>query len=326
VTIVEPLPDLQWGKGTWQDYISNWRTRDTNWMQERLILRYQTTALRNSAWAAPGAGQVTYNDETKSLEMWRAAPTSAWVRSLMFQYLISSQDTAAGTNIFHASSGGKGITLGPTSLLIDSPTTNFLNGVHVVDATGMTVKVGTKTAKLSTDTANLVSDSPIKAPSLVSDGAISAVGAISAGSISSASATLTNIGMSGTLSGGVINGSSGTIGSIGHAAGVLSIGAGSASANAAGVQAGQGYFYGDTNSAVMRQRTTSASAAGAAYAQVTATDVVLSGTLVQLGNPRVLANAPLTYATTAGVKNGGPVIYGADPGVANVPEGTIWVS
>src|SRR4029077_13884264 len=134
MTLVEPIPDLQWGKGTWQDYISNWRTRDTNWMQERLILRYQTTALRNSAWPAPGAGQVTYNDETKTMEMWRAS-TSAWVRSLMFQYLVSSQDTTAGVNIYHSNSGAKGVTLGPTSFAVDAPTTTFLSDKAVIDAT-----------------------------------------------------------------------------------------------------------------------------------------------------------------------------------------------
>lgn len=332
MSIVEPLPDLQWGKGTWQDYISNWRTRDTNWMQERLILRYQTTALRNAAWATPSAGQVTYNDETKTLEMWRAS-ASAWVRSLMFQYLVSTQDTTAGTNIHHSSSGGKGIMLGPTSLLIDAPTTSFLSGVHTVDATGITVKVGTKTAKLSTDTLNLVSDSPLKAPGLDLSGGtgtvISAAGkVVSVGTLNADQGTITNISMSGTFTGGVLNGTSGTIGAVGHSGGVISTAAGSASANAAGLQSGQGYFYGDATTAVMRQRTNAGSAAGAAAVTVSAINVFFDGTVVQLNGTsnRVMANRPLEYATTAGTKYGGPVVYGADPGVGNVPEGTIWIS
>ena len=127
MTIVEPIADLQWGRGNWQDYISNWRTRDTNWMQQRLILRYQTSALRTADWGAtPSPGQVTYNGETQTLEMWRPS-ANTWVRSLMFQYLISTQDSAAGTNIHHAGSGGKGITIGPTVLAIDTPTTAFLS-------------------------------------------------------------------------------------------------------------------------------------------------------------------------------------------------------
>jgi hypothetical protein len=68
-------------------------------------------------------------------------------------------------------------------------------------------------------------------------------------------------------------------------------------------------------------------AAGAAYIAVQATEVGIDGTNIHLwGQTRVEANRSMQYVTTAGVKNGGPVIWGADPGVANVPEGTIWGS
>ena len=335
MTIVEPLPDLQWGRGSWQDYISNWRTRDTSWMQERLILRYDTTAKRTTDWgASPRAGQVTYNGVIDSLEMW-SATKSTWVHSLMFQYLVSNKDDAVGVNLFHSGSlpSAKAITITPTSLLIDLPTTNFLSGLLTVDATGLTLKTGAKTAKLTTDATSLVSDSPLKATALDLTGGTgtvlnAAAKTVAVGTLNADQVTAPNITMTGTLTGGILNGASGTIGSVGLAGGVVTVAAGSASANAAGLQSGQGYFYGDANSAVMRQRPTAASAAGAASAQVTATDVVLSGTLVQLAaaSNRVMANRSLEYATTAGTKYGGPVVYGADPGVANVPEGTIWVS
>jgi len=329
MTIVEPIPDLQWGKGSWQDYISNWRTRDTNWMQERLILRYQTAALRTTAFPSPGAGQVTYNDETKSLEMWRAAPTSAWVRSLMFQYLTSNKDDSAGVNISHTGAAGKGIQLTPTSLLVDATTTNFLNGLHVIDATGMTIKVGTKTAKLSTDAANLISDSPISAPSLVSTGGVTATGAISAGSISAASATLTNIGMSGTLSGGVLNGSAGTIGGVKlGGAGVL---ANNATADSGGFASQQGYFYGTSNSAVVRQRAANGTL-GVAYLEAAQNDVnvkATGGNIYMDGLTRFMGGRSVPWHNAAGthVAYCGPVIYsGSDPGAGNFPDGTIWFS
>jgi hypothetical protein len=329
MTIAEPLPDLQWGKGTWQDYISNWRTRDTNWMQERLILRYQTTALRGTAYPSPSAGQVTYNDETKSLEMWRAAPTSAWVRALMFQYLTSNKDDSAGVNLAHTGAAGKGVQLTPTSVLIDAPTTNFLNGVHVVDATGITVKVGTKTAKLSTDASNLVSDSPIKAPSGIID-AITTSGAISAGSISAASATLTNIGMSGTLSGGIVNGASGLIGGVRlGGAGVL---ANNAIADSGGFVSQQGYFYGTSNSGVVRQRNPSTGALGTAYLEAQAADLQIKATTGNIwmdGTTRFMGGRSVPWHNAAGthVAYCGPVIYsGGDPGAGNFPDGTIWFS
>jgi hypothetical protein len=322
MTIAEPLPDLQWGKGTWQDYISNWRTRDTNWMQERLILRYQTAALRSTAYPSPGAGHVTYNDETKSLEMWRAAPTNAWVRALMFQYLTSNKDDSAGVNLAHTGAAGKGVQLTPTSVLIDAPTTNFLNGVHVVDATGITVKVGAKTAKLSTDATNLVSDSPIKAPSAVID-AITTSGAISAGSISAPSATITNIGMSGTLSGGIINGASGLIGGVAMASNIATA--------TGGYVSQQGYFSGTSNSAVMRQRAANG-AVGSAYLEAQTTDLQVkapAGNIWMDGTTRFMGGRSVPWHNAAGthVAYCGPVIYsGGDPGAGNFPDGTIWFS
>ena len=314
MTITEPLPDLQWGKGTWQDYISNWRTRDTNWMQERLILRYQSTALRNAAWAAPSAGQVTYNDETKTLEMWRASQ-SAWVRSLMFQYLVSSQDTAAGTNIFHASSGAKGITLGPTSLLVDTPTTNFLSGTALIDATGLTLKVGTKTVKLSTDTANLVSDSPIKAPSLdVSAGTGTVINAagktVSVGTLNASAGSITNLAtgtvtgttgsFTGTITGGVLNGTNGTIGGV-------ALGSNSATASA-GFVSQNGWFRGDTNGVIL-------SRSGASMPSIVA----------QSDYVRIRSTAGIPYDKTDATWPGAwiGIVYTADPGAANAPPGSI---
>lgn len=324
MTIVEPIPDLQWGKGNWQDYISNWRTRDTGWMQERLILRYQTAAARTTDWPSPRSGQVTYNEQTGLLEMWNQTK-SAWLRSLMFQFLTSNKDDAAGVNLSHASAGGKGVQLTPTSLLVDAPTTNWLNGVGVLDATGLALKVGTKTVKLSTDAANLVSDSPIKAPSAVID-AITSTGAISAGSISAAAATLTNIGMSGTLSGGIINGSGGTIG------GVVLGPSGLVTASGSGFVSNNGVFYGDGSSAIMRQRTPAGGALGAAFAQVTSPDIGLntpSGSIYMYGTARFMGGRGIPWHNAAGTHVAWvpAVIYsGGDPGAANFPDGTIWFS
>jgi hypothetical protein len=323
MTIVEPIPDLQWGRGAWQDYISNWRTRDTSWMQERLILRYQTAAARTADWgASPRAGQVTYNDESKTLEMWHSVKAS-WVRSLMFQYATSVKDDATGVNISHISAGGKGATFGPSSVIVDTAL-SVGPGVLGVDLTGVTIKTGTKTAKLTTSATDLVSDSPITAAGLASLGDASVTGTLAVGGFQSPSATITNITMAGTLSGGVLNGSvSGLIGGVGLSGGTVSSGAGATG----GMQTGQGHFYGDANSAVMRQRPAVGGAWGTAYVQATATDVNLNGSLISLlAQPRVQSSRSMQYATGAGVFNGGPVIVQAgDPGVGNVPEGTIWI-
>jgi hypothetical protein len=314
VTITEPIPDLQWGKGNWQDYVSNWRTRDTGWMQERLILRYQTTALRNTDWPAPQAGQVTFNGETGLLEMWSSAK-NAWLRSLMFQYLLSNKDDAAGVSLFHTGSGGKGVQLTPTSLLVDAPTTNFLNGVHTVDATGMTLKVGARTAKLSTDATALVVDSPLKATSVAADSAAIA-GAISAGSLAAASATITaSLTMTGaTINGGTFTGAvngttitgsgAGNIGGVALAGGVLTAPSGVISAGA--------YLRGDANTGFLSYR-----AAGGA---VSAPTVTVDNTYV-----RFRANNGMPVDKHDGNHTGGwvGVVFTSDPGAANAPTGSI---
>jgi len=301
-------------------------------MQERLILRYQTTALRNTAFPSPGAGHVTYNDETRSLEMWRAAPTSAWVRSLMFQYMTSNKDDATGVNISHTGAAGKGIQLTPTALLVDAPSTNFLNGVSVIDATGITVKVGAKTAKLSTDAANLVSDSPIKAPSGVID-AITATGAISAGSISAAAATLTNITMSGTLSGGILNGASGVIGGV-QVGNASAFGSGGVRADAQGFVSGNGSFRGDSTGAIMQWRNPSGGAYGSQYLQTQQDNIIAGPT--NAGSSfymypflRIMQGRGVPWHNAAGTHVAwiAPTIYsGGDPGAGNYPDGTIWIS
>lgn len=325
MTIVEPLPDLQWGKGTWQDYISNWRSRDTSWMQEHLILRYQTAAARTTDYPAPQPGHVTYNDTTKSLEMWRGAPTSAWVRSLMFQFLTSNKDDAAGVNISHSSAAGKGIQLTPTSLLVDATTTNFLNGVHTVDATGITVKVGTKTAKLSTDAASLLSDSPISAPSLISTGGVTATGAVSAASISAPAATLTNIGMSGTLSGGIVNGASGLIGGVGMASNVATASGGFVSS--------AGIFSGATDGAYMRYRNPAGGALGTAFFQVDTANITVgpsnsTGSVFMYPYLRIMQGRGVPWHNVAGTHVAWispTIVSGGDPGAANYPDGTVWI-
>ena len=323
MTIVEPIPDLQWGKGTWQDYISNWRTRDTNWMQERLILRYQTSAQRTADWgAAPRAGQVTYNEETKTLEMWRGAPVNSWVRSLMFQNLVSSVDTGAGVNLFHVGSiaSPKAITITPTSLLVDMTTTNFLNGVHTVDATGMTLKTGAKTVKLSTDATNLVSDSPIKATGLDLTGGtgtvLSAAGrAVQVGALTADSATIPSISMSGTLTGnignfsgvltgGTVNGGSGTIGGVAMSGG---------NAVASTFIASGAFLRGDANMGYWSHRNPSSGAVSAPAFTVDATYL------------RVRASNGIPFDRHDGGHTGGWVgcVFTSDPGAANAPTGSI---
>ena len=123
----------------------------------------------------------------------------------------------------------------------------------VIDATGLTLKIGAKTAKLSTDATNLVSDSPFKAPSIdLSGGTGSVINAagktVDVGTLNATQGTITNISSSGTLTGnvgtfsgvltgGTVNGTSGTIGGVALASNSVTA--------SGGMIAQAGYYSGD---------------------------------------------------------------------------------
>jgi hypothetical protein len=328
MTIVDPIPDVQYGRGDWQDYISNWREKDAEWIQERTILRYATPTARSTDWSAPRAGHVTYNGLSDRLEMFSGL-RSSWVGILMFQYLTSIKDDATAVNISHTASGGKGINIGPSLTSLDNPL-NVMGSVLAVDGTGVTVKTGAKTAKLTTDANNLISDTPVSAPGFITAGALTATG-----NITGASATLTgtltvpNISLSGTLTGGVLNGTSGLIGGVTLGSNTVQPGGGATG----GMQSNQGHFYGDGTSAVMRQRPALGGTWSPTFVQVTANNVVVGG-----GAPQFFdVNPTMRYYGGKGIQwmNAGgtlqawisPVIYAAsDPGATNFPDGTLWLS
>jgi len=342
MTVVDPIPATVWGKADWQDYISNWRDKDATWVMERTILRYDTNAKRDSEWPSPNTGQVIYNDSTKALEMYRV---NAWVHALMFQFLTSVQDSSAGVNISHtAASGGAGIVITPTAINVTA-NLNAFSGALTVDASGVgMMSPGQKKAYFTSNATELVLDTPLALPSIrltatsgnvidatgkamvtgaltatsiTSSGAINATGAVTAGSLSTA---------------GALSAASATFGGISFASNIGTYPAGGAAANAAGIQLGQGYLYGDANSLVMRQRTSAGVAAGAAYVQTQANDVVINGpTTVQLvgGDIRVMGTNNIDFytgTTKLGVGIGPVVQSASDPGVGNYPEGTIWIS
>jgi hypothetical protein len=327
MTVTEPIPDLQWGRGDWQDYINNWREKDAEFLQARTILRYQTAAARTTDWPAPQPGQVTYNNETQTLEMWRPA-ASSWVRSLMFQYLTATQDSAAGVKMSHVGAAGKGILIQPASLVIDIPL-NVQAGLLQVGADFVGIQsVGQKLAKLTTDSDELLSDTPLAISAIrltgtgtVLDAATKAVtvGPLTAGSLTSTGAVSTT----GTVTGGVVNGTTGTIGGV-----ALNTNAVQPSA---GMQSQQGYFYGDSNSAVMRQRPTLGGASSPNYVQVTADRVNIGGGTGYMDvypTFRLFGGRGIHWIDAGGTHRAwiSPTIVSAsDPGAGNYPDGTIWI-
>ena len=334
MSLVEPIVDLQWGKADWQDYVNNWREKDAEYLQSRVLLRYRTGALRDSDWPTPSLGQMVYNEASLEVspgvfvdrpEMY-SKQHNAWVPLLMLANITSTKDDSAGVALSHRLGGGKGVIIEPTRTQFDNPVW-IMGGVLGVDATGVSVKTGGKTAKLTTSATDLVSDSPLTVPTLTAASVV-ATGTLSAPTISGVTTlTTANINMSGTLTGGVLSGSSGTIGGV-QMGTAGAHGAGGVRADAQGFHAQFGAFYGDGAGAFLRQRNSSSGAYGAAYVNVTGTEITLNATYIHAhGSLRCMSGRSMVYHNPANTVawNGGPVIYGGDPGVGNVPEGTVWV-
>jgi hypothetical protein len=258
----------------------------------------------------------------------------------MFQYLNADSDTTTAVKLSHASSGSKGVTFTPTNIVMDAPL-NAMGGMLQIDSTSVGIQsAGQKLVKLTTDSDELLSDSPLALSAIRLTGTggtgLDTNGkAITVGSVTSGPITVTgNITANGTgiISGVQINGSRGAIGTVnlGWDPGLTTPAASAGNVFGIGFIASGGYFYGDATNAYMRQRVPTSGAVGAAYARVTSTDVLLDGTTVQtLGQFHVMNQRSIQYhrADNGAIWNGGPVIVQTtDPGVANVPEGTIWIN
>lgn len=312
------------GKADWTDYQDYWRDDDAEWLQERSILRYATTAARTTEWPSPAPGQVTYNQATDQLEHFSATAPTKWIGVLASQHLTVTPKTSAAdsdpVSLGHKGAGGNGFQFFPTvssenKIAMPNAYLDIGGGAIVAKPAGLTVtgtstlattvlKTGAKTVTLTTDVDSLVSDSKITAPA----------------------ASIGNLTVTGTFSGGgasVVNANSGTIGGV-----VLSANQANASA---GFVSQAAIFYGSATQARIRQRMTgSPFTLGTAGIDITDTVTTVLGTTLDISTlMRVFSGRPIDFYNGApGTLLGhlGPVVYTATALVAaNYPEGTIWV-
>ena len=329
--MADPITDPQWGKADWIDFEHNWREKDAEYLQSRVILRYQNAAARDAALPAPERGMVIYNDTTGKLEL-RGA-TSWFPLTPLPINLIPGPDTSTAAGLSHSTAGGNGIIFGPSDIKVAQPI-DVLTGLFKIEASGITVRTGSTTAVLTTDADSLVSSVGLKAPKITLTGTgtvISAVGKeIEVGTVNAAQVVTTNMGVSGTLTGGVFNGTTGIIGGVGL--GVVPTG--TPAAPLGQVEAHNGFlaqaamFTSDGASALVKARSLPGGAAKAGLVQVD-DNVSLNGTEINYLANGIVRNKTLRWADSGGVLRGqyATSIYSAtDPGAANFPEGTIWVS
>lgn len=346
MSVDQSLPTTApYGKGVWTDYEDNWRGKDANWLQSRSLLRYANPTARDADLTAPEVGQFVFDASVDILEYRSGTGVWKYYKPLP-QFTTTTQDDASGVALSHLNAGGKGVILGPGSpagtglVTLNAPLT-VMGGALTADTTGVTVKTGTKTVKLTTSATDLVSDSPISAPSVTLTGTgtvLTAAGkTLAVGTLTADQGTVTNISMSGTLTGGILNGTRALVNgvSIGWDTGLTAPAASAGSIfGAGGYIAQQGFFTGDGSSALMRQRTPTTGAAGTAYLQVGATDITAgptnsAGSVYMYPFLRIMQGKGIAWHNAGGTHQawGAIAIYSAsDPGASNFPDGTIWFS
>ena len=324
----DPLPTIApYGAADWDDYDHNWRAADAEWLQSRGILRFSNAAQRDGAIVdgglgpTPAVGTFIYN-QTEDILNYRSSDNT-WkpYRSLPTN-MKTVTDTVATVKIAHSAvaSGDKGMTFTPTGISTDLPLT-VLGGVLTADLTGVSIKTGAATAKLTTDATNLVSDKAITAPGIKLTGATNPVidatdknaiiGILDATTINATAITAT-----GALTGGSITGATGTINGVVFNASWVKADT--------GFVAQGGYLHGDASNGYLRYRNPTTGAAGAALVRIDTGNVWIDG-----GYFRITGGRGIPWHNSAGTHTAwiSPVIYSAaDPGAANYPDGTLWIS
>ena len=324
--MADPITDPQWGKADWVDYEHNWREADAEFLQARSILRFQDAAAVTTALGAAPPGAVVYNDALDRLELRSKTATWKGLTPLPVNLKVDTDSTAA-VALSPGSGTGKGITITPADIKVTGPL-DVLTGVVKINTTGLDLKVGAATARLSTDATHLVSDKALKVPSLVltdpgTGTVVDATGkTIVVGTLTATAVTATNIGLTGTLTGGVLNGTSGTIGGVGLNTNAVSAPSGLFA------NGGVGIFTADTSKALMYARTMPAATPKLGKVEVD-DNVGLTGTLINLNSDTAVRNKTIGWYDATNVFKGfyAVSVYSAtDPGATNFPEGTIWFS
>ena len=158
-----------YGTATWQDFTHNWRQKDSDWLQKRSVLRYDTNAARNAI--TPEVGQLIYNLETDRLELRKK--DNSWAALYTIDGLVI-EPVSADIKLRHPSvAGNNGLVFTATGLISTQVPIVTAGNQLRFEATGLTVNTGTKVAKITTDATYLKSDSAFSAPGLVSSTTLS---------------------------------------------------------------------------------------------------------------------------------------------------------
>lgn len=293
------------GEIDWVNLQNNWRAEDAEWLQERSIVRISTAAPGDAtdliSTTIPD-GRVFYSSNTKKLIV-RANTTNKSVLasdSLMLTdgastvTLSVTSGSSPATITFTKSTGALSIdTMSVTSLTATTATVTTLSPTNLT-VTNLTATTASGTLKSTS--AGLELETTGTAGNKVT----LTTAASSGGLVSDKGFSVTTGGITVTAGGVTIT------------AGGLSVAAGT--------------------TAVQALTATSASAGTVTATTSVTAPLLQSGSGADLtltaasGQALRVTNAAFYYGASGTTIKNAWVVYGTDPGVANVPEGTIWIS
>ena len=289
------------GVTTWTNNVDNWRSEDADYLQRRSVMRFANSSTRTAALgASPTRGQVSYLESTDDISY--ADSTGAWRTLTAFRFLATS-DTSTSVGLRISSDGSTTLAIEPGRIALGA--SRFL----IVDGTSVKIKTGATTANLTTDATALVSDVQFKAPTAGITGALTTGSIANSGTLSTASLT-----------------ASGNVG-----ANTLSVsGTSSLAAVTAASLASSGTVSGPTVTATTTLNGGNLRLAGIRLNNSTGTTgyVDIDNTVTAGGTNIVLipaSMAPVRYGSVSGPPMTVTVVSATDPGVANYPEGAIWI-
>lgn len=281
----------------WTNLQDNWREQDAEWLQERGVARVATTPSAETNLINKNAGRVFYSESNKVLYV----SIGTGYKTVVASDALVATDTnttvtlsvSGQSGFVFTKTGGVSISaLTATSLTSTTATiTNIIgtagSGTFKTTSAGVEVDTtGSNKVTLTTGSAGLLVDSPVSVTGGITTSASST---FSGGLSASGTAALTNATVSGTLSVG---------GNLTGAAGSFSTGTFSGTITAPTINAASG---------------------------ADLTLAIRSGRAIRVTSPTV-ADANIYYGASGTSIRNAWVVYGSDPGVANVPEGTIWIT
>lgn len=315
------------GEVDWTDNTDNWRAVDAEWLQSRSVVRIDNDTPATSSNLISGSqqsGRVYYTTTGKKIIVNVGTTTPSYETVLSSGFLVSADETSVvrlGIANFTASGFSFTKSNGAVSIGSLSIGTSLTAAAATVSG-DLTARAGSNANGLRATTGGVVIDTTsaggtTNAVTLttastrlnVNKGVTIASGGLT---VTAGGATVTAGGLTVTAGGGTVSGGLTVNGGVVVSNTGLTVTAGGVTVTAGGLTVSSG--------ATAMQAATATSVTTPLVQSATGADL----TLTAASGQAIRTSSNMFFGNTT-VRNAW-VVYGADPGVSNVPEGTIWIS